>query len=106
MLKRNKTLYLQEEKIKYLANQISPFLQPWMWFVNECSNLFWSKYGPDVVPHTRAAGGAEDCAALSLRGLVGAGNAHSGRDDTVGLQDMDHFGILLKQNGTMKCWEL
>lgn len=63
---------------------------------NRCSNLFWSKYGPYVVSHTLAATGAEDCAALSLPILVGAGNTHSCRYDTVGLQDVYHSGVLLK----------
>ena len=63
---------------------------------NQCVNLLWSKYGANVVSHALAATGAEDCAALSLPILVGAGNAHSRRDDTVGLQHMYHFGILLK----------
>jgi len=64
----------------------------------ECvSNLFWSKYSPDVVPHALAATGAENCAALALPVLVGAGDAHSCGDDAVGLQDMYHLGILLKQ---------
>lgn len=59
-------------------------------------NLLWSKYGSNVVSHTLAASSAEDCAALSLPILVGAGNAHSCRNDTVGLQHMYRFGILLK----------
>lgn len=62
----------------------------------QCSNLFWSKYGSYIVSHTLATAGAQHCAALPLPVLVGAGNTHSCRNDTVRLQDMYHFGILLK----------
>lgn len=60
--------------------------------------LFWSKYSPNIVSDALAATGAENCAPLSLPILVGAGNTHPGRDDTVGLQDVDHFGIFLGRN--------
>lgn len=54
-------------------------------------NLFWSKYGSNVVSNALAAAGAEDGAALSLPILVGAGESYSGRDDAISLQDMDHL---------------
>lgn len=71
---------------------------------NKHINLFRSKYGTNVVSHALAATSAEDCAALSLPVLVGAGDAHSCRNDTVGLQDMYHFGILLKTETDHICY--
>lgn len=58
-------------------------------------NLFWSKYSSNIVSDALAATGAENCAPLPLPVLVGAGNTHPGRDDTVGLQDVDHLGVFL-----------
>lgn len=63
--------------------------------IQKQKNLFWSKYSSNIVSDALAATGAENCAPLSLPILVGTGNTHPGRDDTVGLQDVDHFGIFL-----------
>lgn len=59
------------------------------------SNLFGSEYGSYIVSHTLAATCTEDRVAFPLATLIGAGDAHSSGDDAVGLQHMDHFGILL-----------
>lgn len=64
---------------------------------NNNKHLFWSKYSSDIVSDALAATGVENRAPLSLPILVGAGNTHTSRDDTVGLQDVDHFGILLEK---------
>lgn len=62
------------------------------------TNLFWSKYSSNIVSNALAASRAENCAPLSLPILIGAGNTHTSGDNTVGLQDVDHFTILLEKN--------
>lgn len=64
------------------------------------TNLFWSKYSSNIVSDALAASRAENCAPLSLPILIGAGNTHTSRDNTVGLQDVDHFTILLGKDTT------
>lgn len=67
-------------------------------YIVDKTNLFWSKYSSNIVSDALAATGAENCAPLSLPILIRAGNAHTSRDNTVGLQDVDHFTILLGKN--------
>lgn len=94
--------------MKHLAKQIMPralefctvschvIIQPNCKYIN--TNLFWSKYSSNIVSDALAASCAENCASLSLPILIGAGNTHTSRDNTVGLQDVDHFTILLGKN--------
>lgn len=70
-------------------------------YIVDKTNLFWSKYSSNIVSDALAATGAENCAPLSLPILIRAGNTHTSRDDTVGLQDVDHFTILLGKKCTV-----
>lgn len=59
-------------------------------------NLFGPKYSSYVVSHIVAPACANNCVALPLSILVGAGETHAGGDDAIGLQNVHHFGELLQ----------